>query len=98
MTHHLPLAALALATGLVAVTAQAQDITTKGFGTVPPRAEWMKISDLALKLEAQGYTIRELDSDDGIYEVEMQDANGMRVEAYLHPVTGEVLQRQRDND
>ena len=99
MTRILPLAAaLALSAGLVTATAHASDSTSRAFGTMPPRAEWMKVSDLVRKFEAQGYTIHELDTDDGIYEIEMTDANGLRVEAYLHPVTGEPLQRQRDDD
>jgi hypothetical protein len=56
-----------------------------------PRAEWMSVSDLALKLEAQGYVVREIEVDRGAYEVEATDANGMRVEAYFHPVTGDIL-------
>jgi hypothetical protein len=35
--------------------------------------------------------------DDGLSEVEMTDANGIRVEACLDPVTGEPVER-RDRD
>jgi hypothetical protein len=56
-----------------------------------PRAEWMSVSELAQSLEAKGYVIREIDVERGAYEVEGTDANGLRVEAYVHPVTGEIL-------
>ncbi|RBI83787.1 PepSY domain-containing protein [Rhodosalinus halophilus] len=92
-------AALATATALFAVGVQASDDDARRFGDMPPRAEWMSVADLAQKLEAQGYTIREIDTEYGVYEVEMTDPNGMRVEAYLHPVTGEPVQRRaRDRD
>jgi uncharacterized membrane protein YkoI len=41
--------------------------------------------------------LREIEMEHGRYEVEMIDANGMRVEADLDPVTGEVLP-YRDDD
>ena len=81
-----------------ALATAASDDDGRRFADMPPRAQWMSIADLAAKLEAQGYTVREIDTDDGVYEVEMTDANGMRVEAYLHPVTGEPLRRQSVDD
>jgi hypothetical protein len=51
----------------------------------------MSVAALAQKLEAQGYTVREIERDDGYYEVEMTDANGLRVEAYLDPRTGDPV-------
>jgi len=59
-----------------------------------PRAEWMSIGDVAAKIESMGYTVREIEVDDGVYEVEGFDANGLKVEAYVHPVTGEILPRR----
>ena len=84
-------AALATAAGLFALGAQASDDDRARLENPPPRAEWMPVADLAAKLEAQGYTIREIEVERGAYDVEMTDANGMKVEAYLHPVTGEPL-------
>ncbi|MEQ8298086.1 MAG: PepSY domain-containing protein [Nitratireductor sp.] len=91
-------AALATAVALATAGARASDDDGRRFADMPPRAQWMSIADLAAKLEAQGYTVREIDTEDGVYEVEMTDANGMRVEAYLHPVTGEPLRRQSVDD
>lgn len=91
-------AALATAAGLFALGAQASDTERTRLQDVPPRAEWMPVADLAAKLEAQGYTIREIEMERGAWDVEMTDANGMKVEAYLHPVTGEVLPWGDDDD
>jgi hypothetical protein len=59
--------------------------------TDAPRAEWMSVSAVAQMLEAKGYVVREIETERGAYEVEAIDANGMRVEAYVHPVTGAIL-------
>ncbi|NBC95896.1 MAG: PepSY domain-containing protein [Deinococcus-Thermus bacterium] len=61
-----------------------------------PAEEWMPASAVARKLEGQGYTVREIERDAGAYEVEVTDADGMRMEAYLHPRTGEVLRQEDD--
>jgi hypothetical protein len=88
---------LATAAALFALGAQAADDTRPRAQDAPPRAEWMSIADLAAKLEAQGYTIREIEVERGAYDVELTDGNGMKVEAYLHPVTGEPLPRGDDD-
>lgn len=90
--------ALAVAAGLAASGAQASDDISNRAADMPPQSEWMSVSELAQKLESQGYTVREIDTGHGVYEVEMTDANGMRVEAYLHPVTGEPVQRLSNDD
>lgn len=90
-------AALALG-GLAAAGAQAASDDSGEARKAPPRAEWMSIGELATSLEAKGYTIHEIDTEHGSYEVEMTDANGMKVEARLDPVTGEPLRRRGDGD
>lgn len=56
-----------------------------------PADQWMSHTELTDKLTAQGYKVREIESDDGAYEVKVTDKNGVRVEMYVHPATGEVL-------
>ncbi len=68
-----------------------------------PRAQWMSVADLAAKLREQGYTVREIATEDGAYQVEMTDTNGMRIRTYLDPVSGEPVsdrlrERERDDD
>ena len=82
-------ATLATAAGLLAAGAIASEDDRTAMRTAP--AEWMSVAALAQKLEAQGYTVREIERDDGYYEVEMTDPNGMRVEAYLDPLTGDPV-------
>jgi hypothetical protein len=91
-------AALATAAALFAAGAQADNDDFRSRADAPPRAEWMSLSALAQKLEAQGYTIREIDTERGAYEVEMTDANGLRVEGYFDPVSGAHLDGQRWDD
>jgi len=61
-----------------------------------PAEEWMPVTAVAQKLEGQGYTVREIEREDGVYEVEVTDANGMRLEAYVDPRTGDILRRDDD--
>ena len=58
----------------------------------------MSIAQIATMLEGQGYAVREIELERGRYDVEMIDGKGMRVEAYLDPVTGEVLPYRDDDD
>jgi uncharacterized membrane protein YkoI len=89
-------ASLAAATSLVALGASAQQ--QGGMASAPRQTQApMGIVEVATMLEAQGYTVREIELERGRYEVEMINAEGMRVEAYLDPVTGKVLP-YRDND
>ena len=60
--------------------------------------DWLGIGELTAKLEAQGYTVREVERDDGRYEVELTDANGVRYEAKVDRSTGDILHRERDDD
>ena len=61
-------------------------------------ADWMTLAELAAQVEAQGYTLIEAERDDGVYEVEMTDSQGFRVEAHLDPVTGDRLRGPRWDD
>lgn len=56
-----------------------------------PRDQWQTPQQISDKLGQKGYKVLEIESDDGAYEVEMVDKNGMRVEAHVHPATGELL-------
>lgn len=85
MKPMLPIAAAALS--LIAGAAVAQGTKT-----------WMSIPDLAAKVEAQGYTLLEVERDDGVFEVNMLDGKGYRVEAHLDRATGEPLSGPRWDD
>jgi hypothetical protein len=57
----------------------------------------MSIAQIATLLEGQGYTVLEIERERNRFDVEMIDADGKRVDGYVHPVTGAVL-RDRDDD
>ena len=63
-----------------------------------PRPAGMSISEIVAKIEGQGYSVREIETDDGVYEVKAIDANGMRVEADLDPSTGEPIRGWKQDD
>ncbi|MEQ8251266.1 MAG: PepSY domain-containing protein [Oceanibaculum nanhaiense] len=56
-----------------------------------PKGEWQPAQELQAKLEAQGWKIQRLKTDDGCYEVYATDANGKRIEAYFNPKTLEMI-------
>lgn len=91
MNKTLAIALLALAAS--PSLAMAGDDGRNRWGIDAPRDQWMSLADVTAKMEAAGYTIREIEIDDGVYEVEGRDANGVRIEADVHPVTGEILRR-----
>lgn len=56
-----------------------------------PREQWLTPTQITENLTAAGYKVTEIETDDGAYEVELVDKNGVRVEGYVHPATGELL-------
>ncbi|SFJ42182.1 PepSY domain-containing protein [Celeribacter neptunius] len=86
-------ASLATAAGLFALGATAQQ--QAGSGPVPTP---MSIAEIATLLEGQGYTVREIEFERDRYDVEMIDGAGRRIEAYLDPLTGEVLPYRDGHD
>jgi hypothetical protein len=53
--------------------------------------QWMSIADVDSKLTAMGYRVREIERDDNCYEVEGTDANGAEFEAYVNPLSGDIV-------
>ena len=88
-------AALIATAGAFAVgAATGQDAGTAPAATLAP----MPMSDVIAKLAAQGYEVIEIERDGAFYEVEMRDAKGFEVEAYLDVVTGETAPYGDDDD
>lgn len=88
------LAAVVLAGGV----ASAQTVRNDDSRNAPRHADWMSIGEIVAKVEGQGYRIREIEIDDGLYEIKAIDTNGMRVEVDLDPVTGEPVRGWREDD
>jgi hypothetical protein len=77
--------AVLLASALTTGTAVAADKCSV------PKAEWQAREALQKKLEAEGWTIKQIKVDDGCYEVYGTDAKGKRMETYFDPKTFVVV-------
>lgn len=90
--------ALGLAAILFAVGAASAQTAKPDASKSAPHAGWMSVDAIVVKLEKQGYVVREIEIDDSVYEVEAVDRNGARVETDLDPSTGEPLGRWKQDD
>lgn len=61
-----------------------------------PANDWLSTAEVTEKLSANGYKVIEIESDDGAYDVEMVDKNGVRIDTHVHPATGEILRGYDD--
>ena len=90
ITRH-SILALAMGAALTLGIAQAQ--------TPPPaNAPQLTVRDIYDRVEAAGYRdLREIERDDGRYEVKAHNAQGERVKLYVNASTGAV-ERTRNHD
>ncbi|WP_159593825.1 PepSY domain-containing protein [Chelativorans xinjiangense] len=89
----IPVIAFALA-GIVG-TASASDDEMK---IDAPQDQWLTVAQIAEKFTSQGYDVRQVKAKKAAYEVYAIDKDGRRIETYVHPVTGEPLKREREDD
>jgi len=82
----LPLLIIAAATVTASPAAHAADKCE-----YVPRERWIPIDQAIRKAEELGYEVREVEPDDGCWEVEGFDKNGAKIKLYIHPTTGEVV-------
>jgi len=59
------------------------------------RGKWMSPRKAVARLEAKGFRVYRLKSDDGCYEAKARDARGRRVEIYMNPVSGKIVRIKR---
>jgi hypothetical protein len=57
----------------------------------------MSIANVQAKAEGMGYKVRQVKIEDGCYEIYAIDKDGNRVEAYLNPVTAEIVKTKIDD-
>jgi hypothetical protein len=63
------------------------------------RSGWMSPGEVSAKLEAAGYTrITEIETDDGVYEIDATAPEGYRVDLHVSPTDARILRRERDDD
>ncbi len=58
----------------------------------------MTIGAVVGKLESQGYAVRAIELDDGVYEVKVVDRQGQRLKADLNPATAEPVTGWKKNN
>lgn len=63
-----------------------------------PLADWQPRQALQTKLEAEGWTVVSIRSDDGCYKVRATKAGGERLDAKYDPATLDRVQGKRDED
>jgi hypothetical protein len=56
-----------------------------------PRGEWLSPDAVGKKLTGMGYKVHKIEIDDGAYEFEGTNADGIWIEGHAHPKTGEIL-------
>jgi hypothetical protein len=66
-------------------------------GVSAPGNNWMTIAQITEKLTSQGYDVRQVKVEDGGYELYAIDKDGKRVEAYVDPVSGDLLKHESDD-
>lgn len=62
------------------------------------RAEWQPREAVVRLAEENGWTIREIEVDDGCYEIEGRDRDGRKIEVEIHPATLQVMEIEYDDD
>jgi hypothetical protein len=63
-----------------------------------PAADWQPQAAVLALAEANGWTLHEIEIDDGCYEVEGRDRSGREFEATLDPATLRVIEMELDDD
>jgi hypothetical protein len=77
---------------LSAVSLSAFASTYNGSCTSEPKAKWMVEKDVQTMYEKQGYTVRRIKSAGTCYEVYTIDRNGRKVELFVSPADGHLIQ------
>lgn len=93
MRKIMPFTALVLALSAAAPALAEED---RGCGAAP-REQWLSEDAIKAKGAALGYEVRRVKREGGCYELYAIDKNGAKLELYLNPVTGEVVNR-KDED
>ncbi|MFG1348620.1 PepSY domain-containing protein [Xanthobacter autotrophicus] len=63
-----------------------------------PLADWQPREALQKKLEAEGWSVQSIRSDDGCYKVRATNVQGARLKAKYDPASLERIRHDRDHD
>jgi len=85
---------LTLFTAAAALLATAATVHAGSLGrpcTAAPESQWLSISDLQARVEAQGYKVRKAKLKKACGELYTLDKNGQRVELFVDPTDGKIV-------
>lgn len=80
-----------------AILASASAFASDDAHCTAPMSEWQPRENLQQKLEAEGWKVKRIKTEDGCYEAYAFDKNGHRVEAYFDPKTLAQLGKKSDD-
>lgn len=63
-----------------------------------PMADWQPREAVRNMVEAQGWTVRRIKTDDGCYEIKGRDAQGREIEVKVDPATLAIVEMEYDDD
>jgi hypothetical protein len=99
-TRNLTIAALTIATGLIALPLGGFALAQNAAPAVPvaTQAQPMNMTQVIDQISAKGYTeIREVErKSDKLFEVKARDSQGVRRELLVDARSGEILKDERD--
>lgn len=61
-----------------------------------PEGDWLPVSEIAQRLEQQGYRIEEIERYKDYYEAYVSDGRGVEWELEIDPRTGKILDKDAD--
>lgn len=86
--HFAALAAIALS----GLSFSAFASTYSGSCTSEPQSKWLSTAKVQQQYEQQGYTVRRVKTGGTCYEVYAVDKTGKKVELFVNPATGALVQ------
>lgn len=81
-----------------AITLLSGGVAMADEGCTVPQADWQPQEALQQKLEAEGWTVRSIEVDDGCYEVYAVNAAGERMEGEFNPQTLAMLADEGESE
>lgn len=63
-----------------------------------PMADWQPREAVQKMTEAQGWTVRRINTDDGCYEIKGRDASGREIEVKVDPATLAIVEFEYDTN
>jgi len=61
-----------------------------------PMSDWQPRAAVAQLAKDKGWTVKRIKIDDGCYEVDAHDADGLRIEATIHPASLEIIHLEQE--